>query len=164
MLMRLILLTGLLLLLGGRLAHATSNHEYGADEYDTIVDGLSPDGKYAITTHGQGYLGYDNFRVYLTDAISGKKIGPLEEISEILDTGANAYCAQWSSDSTHVTIFYRISRHEPLKSMAYRIGKHRAFPLSLAPQDATDQWYWSSKCSFVPKAGKVFGTPKAEQP
>jgi len=35
---------------------ATANYEYGPDEYDTIANGISPDGKYAITAHGGGEL------------------------------------------------------------------------------------------------------------
>ncbi len=45
-----------LLLLGASLARATSNHEYGPDEYVTVRNGLSPDGKFTITTHGEGEL------------------------------------------------------------------------------------------------------------
>ena len=57
-------------------ALATSNYEYGTDEYVTVASGISPDGKFAITAHGTGYLGYDNFHLYLTDAITGKMIAP----------------------------------------------------------------------------------------
>ena len=61
------------------LAFATSNYEYQPGEFVTIVNGESPDGRYAIATHGEGDLGYDHWHVYLMDAQSGKKIGPLEE-------------------------------------------------------------------------------------
>ena len=57
-------------------AAATSNHAYGADEYVTINDGISPDGRLAIATHGEGELGYDHFHAYLFDAVTSKKIGP----------------------------------------------------------------------------------------
>ena len=77
---------------------ATSNHEYGPDEYVTIAKGISPNGTYAITAHGEGDMGYDHFHIYLTNAVRGKKIGPLEEIVEPLDTGADAFCAKWSDD------------------------------------------------------------------
>ncbi|HMF80891.1 MAG TPA: hypothetical protein VK562_05760 [Candidatus Acidoferrum sp.] len=46
----LLLLLALLLPFG--LARATSNYEYGPDEYVTIANGISPDGRYAITAHG----------------------------------------------------------------------------------------------------------------
>ena len=92
-------------------AVATSNYNYGRDEYVTIANGISPDGKYAITAHGEGDLGYDNFHIFLTDTETGKKIGPLEEIVKTLDTGAGAFCAQWSQDSQKVVIVYRIDRH-----------------------------------------------------
>jgi hypothetical protein len=79
-------------------ALATSNYEYRSDEYVTVARGISPGGKFAITAHGTGYLGYDNFHLYLTDAITGKTIGPLEEIVDTRDTGADAFSAKWSSD------------------------------------------------------------------
>src|SRR5712664_244625 len=88
-----------ILLLPITAALATSNYEYGPDEYVTVSNGISPDGKFAITAHGRGGLGYDDFQLYLTDAITGKKIGPLEEITETLDTGADAFAARWSKDS-----------------------------------------------------------------
>ena len=53
-------------------ALATSNYEYGPDEYVTIAKGFSPDGKYAITAHGEGELGDENFHLFLTDAVAGK--------------------------------------------------------------------------------------------
>ena len=68
-------------------AFATSNYEYKPGEYVTITDGLSPDGRYAIATHGDGDLGYDNWHVYLMNAQTGKKIGPLEEITDPLGHG-----------------------------------------------------------------------------
>ena len=105
-----------LLLFAVSSACATSNYEYGPHEYVTVSNGISPDGKLAITAHGGGELGYDNFHLYLTDATSGKKIGPLEEIVDTLDTGADAFAAKWSSDSQQVTIVYRVDHHaRPLK-------------------------------------------------
>jgi len=75
-------------------ALATSNYEYGPDEYVTVSNGMSPDGKFAITAHGGGELGYDDFRLYLTDAITGKKVDPLQEVAGTLDTGADAFAAK----------------------------------------------------------------------
>lgn len=105
---------------------ATSNREYGPNEYMVINGGLSPDRKYSIAAHGEGELGYDNFHIYLMDAVSGKKIGPLEEIKDTLDTGANAFYAKWSSSSTEVAIRYRVDRREALE-VRYRIAKGRAY-------------------------------------
>lgn len=102
-------------------ALAASNYQYGPDKYVTIAKGISPNGKYAITAHGEGDLGYDNFHIFLTDAVSGK-IGPLTEILDTLDTGAGAFCAKWSRDSERVVIIYRVDRHAPLKAVSYRIG------------------------------------------
>jgi WD40 repeat protein len=134
---------------------ATDMYEYGFNEYVTITDGTSPNGKYAITAHGDG-----DFHIFLTDARTGKKIGPLEEIVETLDTGAGSFCALWSKNSEEVSIFYRISRHQPIEEIFYRIVRDRAFlikgPAYVEP-DYT--WYWSQHCSSLHQAGKTFGTP-----
>jgi hypothetical protein len=138
---------------------ATDNYTYGPTEYVTITDGQSPDGKYAITAHGEGDLGYDNFHLFLFDARTGKRIGPLEEIGGNLDTGAGSFCTLWSRDSGQVSIFYRVDRHAPIKEMTYRIAKGRAFPLTPAPVDVTHDyaWYWSQHCSSRHTSGKTYG-------
>ena len=143
------------------LACATSNYEYGPDEYVTVINGISPDGKFAITAHGNGESGYDNFHLYLTDAISGKKIGPLTEIVDTLDTGADAFAAKWSSDSREVTIVYRIDRHEPLKAISYRIAGRRAQRIK-GPFDVKSDAlirYWQKYGSGDVRSPKTFGTP-----
>jgi len=88
-------LFGSILLLPVSSVLATWNYEYGPNEYVTVANGISPDGKITITAHGSGELGDENFHLYLTDAGTGKKIGPLEEIKEFLDTAAGAFGAQW---------------------------------------------------------------------
>ena len=104
----------------------TSNREYGPNEYVVIDGGLSPDRKYSLAAHGNGELGYGNFHIYLMNAVTGKKIGPLEEIKDNLDTGADAFYAKWSPNSTEVAIRYRIDRREALE-VRYRIANGRAF-------------------------------------
>lgn len=142
-------------------AWATSHYEYGADEYVTIARGISPDGKLAITTHGEGDLGYGNFHVYLTDAATGRKIGAMGEIADTLDTGAGAFCASWSGGSRQVAIIYRISRHAPLKVVVYGIVEGRAVLLR-GPVDATEDQgaYWTSQCSVSKPSEKIFGVPR----
>lgn len=108
--------------------YATSNREYEPNEYAVINGGLSPDRKYSIAAHGEGELGYDNFHIYLMNAATGKKIGPLEEIKDTLDTGADAFYAKWSPNSTEVAIRYRVDRREALE-VRYRIAKGRAYLL-----------------------------------
>lgn len=145
------------------LALATDNYEYGADEYVTITKGISPDGKFAITAHGEGEYGYDRFHLYLTDAHTGKKIGPLEEVVKILDTGAGAYVAKWSKDSDTVTIVWRWSRHDPFLSITYRIKGRRASPLTKTPVNVENDElvaYWGQNCSAPSPSPRVFGTPK----
>ena len=163
---RKLLLTAVLMLAAATV-RATFNYEYGANEYVTIWHGISPDGKLAITTHGEGDLGIDHFRVYLFDAASGKKIGPLEEIKEFLDTGAGAYAAKWKKDSSEVTIVYRVDRHAPLKAMSYRFAEGRAFPLTRQPVDLGDDdplvhlYVESSQGKQSPE--RTFGTPKGHK-
>lgn len=156
-------LFGSVLLLPVLSALATWNYEYGADEYVTIANGISPDRKIAITAHGKGELGYENFHLYLTDAGTGKKIGPLEEIKEFLDSGAGAFGAQWSRDGQQVTIVWRVDRHEPLKAISYRIARRRAEkikgPFDVKDGDALEKLY-IKECSGDGKPSpRIFGTP-----
>ena len=160
------LLVAVAVALAAATASATFNYEYGADEYVTINDGASPDGRLAITTHGGGEYGYDHFHVYLFDAATGKKIGPLEEIAGVLDTGAGAYCAKWSKDSTGATIIYRVDRHAPLKAMTYRFAKGRAVPATRQPVDVSDDTlagFYSEHCSDPRPPGRKFGSPQSHQ-
>jgi hypothetical protein len=153
----------MLLVFTAATAFATFNYDYGTDEYVTISNGISPNHKFAITTHGEGDMGYDNFHVYLFAADTGKKIGPLEEIVDTLDTGAGAFGAKWSKDSTEVTIVYRVDRHAPLKSMTYHFLKNRAIPATKKPVDVkVDEVikFWGEFCSDSKPPEKTFGTPK----
>ena len=142
---------------------ATSNYEYGPDEYVTIANGISPDGKIAITTHGSGELGDEDFHLYLTDVGTGKKIGPLEEITEYLNTAANKYAAQWSSDGQQVTIIWLVDRHEPLKAISYRITGRRAQkskgPFNVKDGDALEKFFIKECVDEEKPSPKIFGTP-----
>jgi hypothetical protein len=149
------------LLLPITLALATSNYEYGPDEYVTVANGISPDNQYAITAHGAGKLGYDNFHLYLMDASTGKSFGPLQEIVETLDTAANAFSAKWSSDSKQVIIIYRVDRHAPLKAVTYGIAGRRARCIK-GPFDVTGEEfkkYWHEHSSAPAASPKIFGAP-----
>jgi hypothetical protein len=142
---------------------ATSNYEFGPDEYVTITNGLSPDGKIAITAHGTGELGADDFHLYLTEAVTGKKIGPLTEIEYFLNTLANKYGAQWSSDGQEVTIVWLVDRHEPLKAISYRIAGRRAAkikgPYDVKDGSALDKFFIKECTPGDRPSPKVFGTP-----
>ena len=146
------------------IALATDNYEYGADEYVTITKGLSPDGRFSITAHGEGELGYGNFHLFLTDAITGRHIGPLDEVAPILDTEAGAFGAIWSKDSSSVTIVWRWSRHDPFKSITYKISPKGASPKTKkavdVDQDSKLIEFWSKHCSGDTPTEKRFGTPK----
>jgi hypothetical protein len=104
---------------------ATSNYEYKPDEYVTVTDGRSPDGKYSIAAHGEGELGDENFHLYLMNAETGKRIAVLTEVVDTLDTGADAFYAKWSADSREVSIRYRVDRHEA-QMVRYRITDGQA--------------------------------------
>lgn len=138
---------------------ATSIHEYGPDEYVTVASGISPDGKFAITAHGTGYLGYDKFHLFLTDAIRGEHIAPLQEIVDTRDTGPGAFSAKWSPDSKQVTIIYRVGR--PLKAVTYRVAGRRAYrvkgPFDVKSDELAN--YWQARCSRATHSPKIFGTP-----
>lgn len=99
-------------------------------------------------------MGYDNFYIYLFDALSGKRIGPLEEIVDPLDTGAGSYGAKWSQDSSEVTIVYRVDRHAPLKAMTYQLANGRAIPStgnSRCSFTSTDAFGWKTFAQTVEK-------------
>ena len=142
---------------------ATWNYEYGPDEYVTIANGISPDGKIAITAHGTGDLGDENFHLYLTDVSTGKKIGALEEITEYLDTAGPAFGAQWSNDGQQVTIVWRVDRHEPLKAISYRINGRRAQkikgPFNVKDGDALEKFFIKECAGDGKPSPKIFGTP-----
>ena len=155
-------LFGSILLLPVVSAFATWNYEYGRDEYVTVAKGLSPDGKIAITAHGSGELGDENFHLYLTDAATGKKIGKLEEITEFLDTAGPAFLAQWASDGRQVTIVWRVDRHEPLKAVSYRISGRRAEkikgPFNVKDGDALENVFIKECAGDGKPSPKIFGT------
>src|SRR5262249_45099613 len=103
----------------------------------------------------------DNFHLHLMDASTGKNLGPLEEIVETLDTGADAFSAKWSTDSKEVIIIYRVDRHAPLKAVTYTIVDRRARRIK-GPLDATSEAPITSlrDHSSGPAARpKIFGTP-----
>ena len=150
------------LLVGICSVFATSNHEYGKDEYATISNGTSPDKQFSIKAHGEGELGYDNFHLYLFNEKTGKRIGPLTEIADTLDTGADAFAAKWSEDSKTVMIVYRVDRHAPLKSMTYALAKNRAFSMIKEPVDVTssnleEHWKRYGSGYFNPDGSKKNG-------
>ena len=100
---------------------ATSNYEYRPDEYVPIHHGVSPDRRYAIAAHGSGYLGYDHFQLYLVDAKTRKPLAGLKEPKDpFVDTGADAYYAQWSPDSKEVSVIFRAERHLAVR-LRYRV-------------------------------------------
>jgi len=123
--MKRFLLTALIGLVTSSAVFATSNREYGANEYDPVVRGASPDGRYTIVTHGEGNLGYDNFHLFLLDNRGRERIIALNEpIEPFVDTGADAYYADWRKDSQQVSITFRAERHVAVKVM-YRIENGR---------------------------------------
>ena len=119
--------------LAGRLP-ANEDYTYKPSEYVTVVHGRPPDRAYAVAAHGDDPLSYEHFHLYLMDGKTGKKIGPLEEAKDLVDTGAGAYTAKWSADSREVAISYRQDRHQGV-TIRYRIDKGCAFLLSGPTED-----------------------------
>src|SRR3954466_5849310 len=121
------------------LARATSDYFYKPGEYVTIKHGRSPDGAWSIAAHGPGEDGGDDFKIYLMDGKTGKKIGALTEITDVsyTDTAPLAYHAAWSADSQFVTISYRSDRHV-ISLIKYKIGDRRATKVT-GPKPASDR-------------------------
>jgi hypothetical protein len=95
-------------------ARATCNYGYATDEYGIIRDGLSPDLRMSLASHGEGDLGDGNFHVWLMAEPRHRKIVALDDIGSEnnLDTCPDAYHAFWSADSRHAAVAFRRSRHE----------------------------------------------------
>jgi hypothetical protein len=112
-------------------AGATSSHEYAKDEYAVISDGLAPNQRLSLASHGEGELGDGNFHVWLMAEPSHRRIMALANInsSNNLDTGPDAYYAQWSADSRRVAVSFRHQRHE-MQLNIYNIEGRRAHLIS----------------------------------
>jgi hypothetical protein len=108
-------------------ARATAEYDYGTDEYAIIADGVSPDKRLSVASHGDGNGGRGNFRVWLMAEPAHRKIAALDDISSenILDTAPAAYYAKWSADSRHVSVSFRFDRRQ-LRLIIYAIENRRA--------------------------------------
>jgi len=104
---------------------ATAVYRYKKGEFVTIFDGLSPNREYAGAAHGDGEYGDEDFHLYLFSEPDHRKIGALEEVTQILDTAAHAYIARWSAAARHVGLLYRSDRHIGALTL-YRIENRRA--------------------------------------
>ncbi len=121
------------------LAQATSNYQYKSNEFVTITRGLSPDGALSIVAHGDGDMGDENFNLFLVDAKTGKRLGPLAADPANTwgaDTLAGAYHANWSADAKSVTISYRSDRRT-VSGIKFKIDNQRAVRVS-GPTPLTD--------------------------
>ena len=87
---------------------------------------VAPSKKFSVRAHGNGELGDDDFHLYLMAEPGAKKIGPLEEVDDTLDTAPDSYNAKWSADSRHVGLFYRSERHV-VSMRLYRVENRRAY-------------------------------------
>ena len=122
------LILSALLALGSVPARATDSHDYGKDEYVIIRDGMAPNKQLSLTAHADGEGGVENFHVWLMAEPAHQKIMALDDISSDnnLDTGPNAYHAQWRADSRSVAVLFRHGRHE-MQLNLYRIEGRRAY-------------------------------------
>jgi hypothetical protein len=107
---------------------ATDEHQYARGEYAIIRDGLAPDKRTSLASHGDGDGGYDNFHVWLMAEPAHRKLMALDDINARLDSGPNAYYAFWSKDSRRVAVTYRSDRHI-VELNLYQIEGRRAHPI-----------------------------------
>jgi hypothetical protein len=112
-------------------AHATDNHQYAKGEYAIIREGLAPNKRLSLASHGEGEFGDTNFHVWLMAEPTHRKIVSLAGIGSDnnLDTGPNAYRAQWSADSRRVAVSFRRERHA-IQLNVYNIEARRAHLIS----------------------------------
>jgi hypothetical protein len=108
-------------------ARATSEHDYAKGEYAIIRDGLAPNKRMSLASHGEGEGGAANFHVWLMAEPRHRKLVALDEIGSDnnLDSAPDAYHAFWSKNSRHVAVAFRSSRHE-IQLNLYRVGDRRA--------------------------------------
>jgi len=112
---------------------ATSEYQYGKDEYVVIEDGLAPNKKLSLAAHGSGEEGTLDFGVWLMAEPAHKRLAILPNMTctsdgvsgACLDSGADAYNAVWSPDSRHVAVTFRTNRHM-LRLNVYAIEGRRA--------------------------------------
>ena len=111
-------------------SRATSNHQYAKDEFAVIRDGLAPNKKVSLASHGEGELGDGDFHVWLMSEPEHHPIMALPDIGSDndLDTAPDAYHAFWSEDARYVAIAFRTTRHEVALNL-YSIEGNRARPL-----------------------------------
>ena len=120
-----IMLTGLLFL----------GCQVSAGEWVVTKGGRSPDGKLAVAVYPQktAFIDEADDTVLLVEPSSGRKIGPLEEVSSSGgtwgSTTTNVHCV-WSGDNTILIVNFRTGRlmHS---SQIYRIRDRRAVPIAL---------------------------------
>ncbi len=106
-----------------------------AGEWVVTKGGLSPDGKLAVAVYPQktAFIDEVDDTVLLVEASSGRKIGPLEEVSSSGgtwgSTTTNVHCV-WSGDSRILIVNFRTGRlmHS---SQIYRVRDRRAVPIAL---------------------------------
>jgi|SRR5882757_502648 len=112
-------------------ARATDEHTYGKDEYAIIRDGLAPNKRVSLASHGDGEGGNENFHVWLMAEPLHRKLVRLDDIGSgnNLDTGPNAYRAAWAPDSRHVAVNFRSDRHV-LELNLYSVENGRAHLVS----------------------------------
>src|ERR1700759_1019925 len=110
-------------------ARATSEYRYGKNEYVVIRDGLAPNKQLAVAAHGWGENNDDAFHIWLMTEPAHRRLVPLANIKDALDSAADAFHAFWSKDSRHVGVAFRSSRHEVTLNL-YRIDGRRAHEIA----------------------------------
>src|SRR3569832_2395167 len=85
-------------------ARGTSAYAYGKDETVVIKDGMAPNRRLSLASHGDGDPpGDGKFGIYLMVELFHRRTARLEGITEydILDSAPTAFQASWAPDSRH---------------------------------------------------------------
>jgi hypothetical protein len=106
-------------------ARATSEYQYRKNEYVIVRDGLAPNKQLAVAAHGPGENNDDAFHIWLMAEPAHRRLVPLANIKDDLDSAADAFHAFWSKDSRHVGVAHRADRHEAVLDL-YLIDGRRA--------------------------------------
>ena len=161
-------------------ARATdNNYAYGKNEYAMIRGGLAPNGAISLAAHGEGVFGDGDFHIWLMAEPAHRKIAALDGIGSDnnLDTGPNAYRAQWSANSRRVAVSFRSELHVTRLNL-YTIENRRAHPISgptlfrqVTGSDVDPQWdmrpstpelTWKGPDRFVLRERRRFMTSEAD--
>ncbi len=105
---------------------ATADWRYQVGQFVPIENGLSPNQAYTVAAREDDR---GSFGIFLVNARTKKNLGSLQAVAEFFDTAPAAFHAEWTPDSRHLALWYRVHRH--LNRLAiYRIENDRAYSIA----------------------------------